>query len=302
MVNRMKIAFIGLGQMGKPMAANLLRYHPQLTVISRSNRAYPDLTTRGATIASSMDDLSASDIVFLSLPGDRVVSEVLFGSGGLASRLKPGSLVVDTSTISPEAALRVNDGLAVTGIRFLDAPVSGMAKRAHDGTLTMMCGGDRGAYDEVLPYLHSMASKTFYMGDAGMGQLSKLINQLLYNINCAALAEVLPLAVKLGLDSEKVAEIVNSGTGRSHASDYFLERILKGDFSSAYPLQDAYKDLVNASAITYRHGLPTPLLSAASGIYQAALLQGYGNEDKGAMIKVYEQSLGVRFRAAANEA
>jgi 3-hydroxyisobutyrate dehydrogenase-like beta-hydroxyacid dehydrogenase len=135
------------------------------------------------------------------------------------------------------------------------------------------------------------------MGAPGSGQLAKLINQLLFDINVAALAEVLPMATKLGLDCEKTGAIVNSGTGRSYASEFFIPRILAGDFSQGYPLGNAYKDLISAAELSVHEMIPLPVLQAATTTYQQALLAGLEKEDKGAMIKVYERLLGVTYRA-----
>lgn len=281
----MNIAFIGLGQMGRPMATNLLRAFPGLMVHTASGRVY--------------GELADSDLVFLSLPDDQVVNNVLFGVEGIAQWMRPGSTVVDTSTMGYTQTLDIAARLTALGIRFIDAPVSGMPARAVDGSLTAMCGGSESVFNEVLPYLKAMASNTLYMGGTGTGQLTKLINQLLFDINCAALAEILPMSLKLGLDPEKVTAVVNSGTGRSHASEFFLPHILANEFGNGYPLKKAYKDLVSGSQLSVRLGIPLPVLAAATATYQTALLQGHGDDDKGAMIKVYERLLDVKFRATS---
>jgi 3-hydroxyisobutyrate dehydrogenase-like beta-hydroxyacid dehydrogenase len=146
-----------------------------------------------------------------------------------------------------------------------------------------------------------MASNILYMGPVGSGQLTKLINQLLFDINAAALAEILPLSVKLGLDPTKVGNVVNSGTGRSYASEFFIPNILNGEFSKGYPMELAYKDLISGSEISAQHQIPTPVLSAATATYLTALLSGYGSKDKGAMICVFEDLLNVKFRSRSRE-
>ncbi|MGE8059013.1 NAD(P)-dependent oxidoreductase [Pseudomonas sp. NPDC089547] len=294
----MTIAFIGLGQMGLPMAINLLQFSPGLRVHSASGRAYPELLGLGAQPTDDPQMLGRCELVFLSLPDADVVEEILFSPDtGIAKWMASGSTVVDTSTVDHDRTLSIAERLAALGVAYLDAPVSGMAARAVDGTLTVMCGGDPQVLEAVRPYLQSMASNILHMGGVGSGQLAKLVNQLLYNINCAALAEVLPMACKLGLDPQQLAEVVNSGTGRSHASTYFLPHILAGRFDTAYPLQDAYKDMRHGMKVSAGLGSPLPVLSAAMTTYQQALLQGHGADDKGAMIKVYESLLNVQFRA-----
>ena len=171
-----------------------------------------------------------------------------------------------------------------------------MQARAENGTLTMMCGGDQTVVDQVKPLMATMASNILFMGASGNGQLTKLINQLLFDINAAALAEILPMAVKLGLDPQKIGDVVNSGTGRSYASEFFIPNVLKGDFSQGYSMNAAYKDLVSGAEISAKYQIPTPVLAAATGTYQQALLAGHGEKDKGGMIAVYENLLGVKFR------
>ena len=151
--------------------------------------------------------------------------------------------MVDTSTIAYGATLDIGERLAKRNIKFVDAPVSGMQSRAEQGILTIMCGGEAETIAAVGPLLRRMGNNILFMGDLGAGQLTKLINQLLFDINAAALAEVLPMAVKMGLDPEKVGAVVNSGTGRSYASEFFIPRILQNGFSDGYPMKHAYKDL-----------------------------------------------------------
>ena len=135
------------------------------------------------------------------------------------------------------------------------------------------------------------------MGDSGNGQLAKLINQILFDINAAALAEILPLSAYLGLDSQKIGEIINSGTGKSYASEFFIPHNLKGDFSEGYPLEKAYKDLVSAAEIGMKERIPLPVLAAATAVYQETMRMGFAAENKGAMIKVSESLLGTEFRS-----
>ena len=215
---------------------------------------------------------------------------------GIADRLKPGQIVVDTSTITYGATVETRQGAGGTWRRFIDAPVSGMEARARDATLTIMCGGDEATFAAIEPYLARMGNNILFMGPAGSGQLTKLINQLLFDINAAALAEILPMAVKMGLDPEKVGSVVNSGTGRSYASEFFIPRVLEGNFADGYAMRNAYKDLVSAAELGGKACIPMPVLAAATATYQLALLQGHGDKDKGGMIRVFEDALGVSFR------
>jgi len=292
----MDIAFVGLGQMGYPMAINMLKSGARVTVSSASGKRHAEMEAKGARATTDPAEISRAGIVFLSLPGTDEVWEILFGKRGIAPLMKKGQIVVDTSTIDYSATLEMAAALEEKGIGFLDAPVSGMEARAIEGTLTAMCGGKAETLEAVRPYLACVSNSILHMGDAGCGQLSKLINQLLFDINCAAIAEILPMAVKLGIDPTKIGKIVNSGTGKSYASEFFIPRILKNHFSDGYPLKHAYKDLVSGATLGASMSVPMPVLAAATATYQMALLKGHGKLDKGAMIKVYEELLGVDFR------
>jgi len=292
----MKIGFVGLGQMGKHMAMNMLKSGAELTVTDLKKDSFPQFEQKGVRTTTNLAEVVQAEIVFLSLPGTQAVQDVLVGRNGIIDKLGKGQIVVDLSTMSYTATLELAKRLEARGVSFLDAPVSGMEARAQEGTLTVMCGGSEKILETVRPFLNCIGNKILYMGGTGSGQLTKLINQLLFDINAAALAEVLPMAVKLGLDPEKVGQVVNSGTGKSYASEFFLPRILKNSFSDGYAMKHAYKDLVSGAEISANLCIPMPVLGAATATYQAALLKGYGDQDKGAMICVFEELLGVAYR------
>lgn len=292
-----KVGFIGLGQMGKWMALNVLKAGFDLTVYDISEAAVNALKEAGAKTAPSPKEMVGQvDWVFLSLPNTQVVESVLFGPGGIAEGANPGLIVVDLSTIGYMATLGFAERLAQQGVVFVDAPVSGMEARAKDGTLTVMFGGDEAVFQTVYPVFQAIGNTIIHMGKIGSGQLTKLINQLLFNTACAAMAEILPMAVKLGLDPEKIAQVIVTGTGRSFAVEFFTPRILENKFDEGYPLKHAYKDMISAAEISAHQKIPLPMVHAATTTYQMALAQGLGDEDKGAMIKVFERILGVEFR------
>lgn len=294
----MKLGFIGLGKMGENMALNMAKKnHGEVIVYDICDSVYHEFTEIGAETANDIKQIAESDIIFLSLPNTEIVKGTLIGANGLINYLSSNKIVVDLSTISYNATIELHDILLDKNIRFLDAPVSGMEARAKEGTLSVMCGGEPETFEYVKPYFEMIGNNILYMGAPGSGQLTKLINQLLFDINAAALAEILPMAVKLGLDPDKIGSIVNSGTGRSYASEFFIPRILKGIFSEGYQMKNAYKDLISAAELSAQSSIPLPVLHAATSTYQMALLEGLGNEDKGAMIKVYEKFLDVSFRS-----
>ncbi|KPD11537.1 NAD(P)-dependent oxidoreductase [Phaeobacter sp. 11ANDIMAR09] len=292
----MRFGFVGLGQMGAPMAANLASSN-NVMVFDLSEEAMDAAAEAGATKAGSTADFSGVDVLITCLPSGGIVEKSLFNpEHGIAQRLSADTIVIDTSTIEYGLTLSIGERLSALGLRFLDAPVSGMWKRAQEGTLTMMIGGDGEIVEALRPALATMSNRILHTGAVGSGQLTKLINQLLFDINVAALAEILPMAKKLGLDPENTAEVVNSGTGRSYASEYFIPQILEGKFDTGYPLQAAYKDLISGAEISARYQIPAPVLAAATTTYQQALLEGHGAKDKGAMVLVYERLLGIDCR------
>ncbi len=292
----MKLGFVGLGQMGKNMAMNMLKSGAELIVSDVKTENFSEFEEKGVYVTQDLLEVAQAEIIFLSLPSSEIVQKVLLGGGGLIDSLRKGQIVVDLSTIKYTTTVEIAKCLAERGIAFIDAPVSGMEARAINGTLTVMCGGNIEVINAIKPYLECIGNKILYMGDSGSGQLTKLVNQLLFDINVAALAEILPMSVKMGLDSSLVGQVINSGTGRSYASEFFIPRILKDSFVEGYPLKNAYKDLVSAAEIGANLCIPMPVLNAATSTYQMALRKGYGDSDKGAMVRIFEELLGVCYR------
>ncbi len=293
-----KVGFIGLGTMGKWMALNMLKAGFPMKVYDISPKAVKFLTDQGAEAATSPADAAAQvDWLFLSLPDTEVVEKAIFGEKGIAQGAKPGLVLIDLSTISYIPTLEIARRLKEKGIIFADAPVSGMEARAKEAKITVMFGGDEGLFNTVRPAFEAIGNQIVYMGGIGSGQLTKLINQLLFNISCAGLAEVLPMAVKLGLDPEKVTQVVTTGTGRSFAADFFLPLTLQDKFDEGYPVKAAYKDMISAAEISAHKGIPLPVVNATAVTFQMAMAEGYGDLSKGGLIRVFEKLLGTEFRA-----
>jgi 3-hydroxyisobutyrate dehydrogenase-like beta-hydroxyacid dehydrogenase len=293
----MTASFIGLGQMGKCMAANMLKKGEKLVILDVNKSVCHEMESLGAVIAPDAQKITESGVIFLSLPNEKVVEDVIFGENGFSSYLKAGDIIVDLSTIHYFAANAIHDRLAEKGIAFMDAPVSGMISKAVDGTLTIMCGGEEDVFERVKPLLELIGRDIVFMGKTGSGQLTKLVNQMLYNINVAALAEILPMTAKLGLDCERLGQVLKTSAGRSGAADFFIPFILKRSFNNSYSISNAYKDMICASEISVVKNCPMPVFHAALSTYQIALAKGFGNEDKSAMIRIYEELLGVEFKA-----
>lgn len=292
-----KIGFIGLGQMGRWMAINLLKNNFELSVFDTDREAIKFVTDNGAHEAKSYADLTSdTQFLFFCLPHYLVIENVVFGDQGLIKGDIQNQTWIDLGTSNYIWTKQFSEKLGKMGVSFSDAPVTGMEKRAKDATLTIMFGGEKDILEKITPALTCIGREIVHMGEVGCGQLSKTINNVLLNVNIAALSEVLPMAVKLGLEPEKIARVINSGSGQSFASQTFLPKILEGDFNHGYALSDAYKDMENICEVSSRGKIPLPLVYAALSTYQSALASGYGEKDKGAMIKVFESLLGVRFR------
>jgi 3-hydroxyisobutyrate dehydrogenase-like beta-hydroxyacid dehydrogenase len=264
--------------MGKWMAINLIKAGFPLKFFARKKEVVEQMTAQGGKPLPSLKELAReSTWIIFCLPDTETVESVLFGKEGIAEVLKPGQVVIDCGTIQPLASRKFAESLQGRGVPFLDAPMSGMEARAKAGTLTFMVGGEEAIFQRVR-------------------QMMKLINQILFDIHCAAIAEVLPMAVKMGLDPVQTCEVVRTGTGQCFAIDNFGPLILEGNFGPGYPLEDAYKDMVHAGEISSALRIPLPVTAATMVTYQMALNQGLGRENKGAMIKVWERLLGVEVR------
>ncbi|MDP1989619.1 MAG: NAD(P)-binding domain-containing protein [Syntrophales bacterium] len=297
-----KIGFIGLGTMGKWMALNMMKAGFPLRVYDINPAAVQFLTGQGAVAAQSPADVAAKvDWLFLSLPDTEIVEKAIFGENGIVQGARPGLVLIDLSTIGYMPTLEIGRKLKEKGILFADAPVSGMEARAKEAKITVMFGGDEGLFQTMRPAFDAIGNQIVYMGAVGSGQLTKLINQLLFNISCAGLAEVLPMAVKLGLDPEQVAQVVTTGTGRSFAADFFIPLTLKNRFDEGYPLKSAYKDMISAAEISAHKGIPLPVVNATAVTFQMAMAEGYGDLSKGGLIRVFENLLGTEFRKKKEE-
>ena len=293
----LKVGFIGLGQMGKWMAVNIAKQGFHITVFDIDSAAMDFPVAQGAIPASSLPDAAIlSEIVILSLPNAEVADKVIFGNMGIAGNARPGTILVDCGTSGYLWTRNTAELLANQEILMLDAPVTGLEEKAKEATLTIMVGGAKDLFGRIRPVLASMGNTISHMGDIGSGQLAKMINNVIYNANIACLAEMLPMAVKLGLGPDKIADVINSGSGRSFASEYFIPKMIQGRFRDAYSLGNAYKDMQHMQEAASRLDISLPLFQSALDTYCNALDDGLGDEDKGAMIKVFEKEMGVLFR------
>lgn len=290
------IGFIGLGRMGGGMALNLAKLVEMLHVFDPAAEAMEPLIQAGAIPCENPADVAAKcDLVFLCLPFAPQVRTVIFDPDGIQSTARDGLTLVDTTTLDRNDTIAIAQEASEVGIAYWDCPVSGMPFRALDGTLTVMFGGTKEAFDSVKPYLEGFGEVIIHCGPLGSGQAMKAINNIIYDVNIAALCEVLPLAVSIGLDPNEVARLVTSASSRSFASEYFVPRMMARRFDTDFSLQDAYKDIVNVQRMGIETGASLPVVNAMIASYQAAIAAGFGEEPKSAMLKVYENALGVQF-------
>ena len=297
----MEAAFLGLGTMGTGMALNLVRSGQPCLICSEKEEKLPPFQKLGARTTTRRADAAECGCIFLCLPDGAVVREVLLGPDGLLPHLKPGQVVVDCSTIGYLEARELAGVLAEKGVDLVDAPVSGHRERARDGTLTIMCGGEREAFDRVKPLLDCMGTTVLYMGPAGSGQLTKMINNCCLNICAASFCELMPLGVKLGLDPEQLGQVLMTASGSSYASKTLIPEILRGNFDHGFTMDRAYKDMEGMAQVCARYQAPLPTLNGAMQTYQLALRHGEGARYKGAMIRVFEDMLGVACRAGQRD-
>ncbi len=291
------VGFIGLGSMGRGMMANLVSNQVPVVAFDIDASARNLASGRGVRLAENVATVGRDcKRIILSLPDGDVVEEVLYGAGDMAASLMAGAILVDTSTTHARKSREFAERLREQDVSFLDAPVTGMETRAADATLTIMVGGDPSAFESVRPLLEHMGSTVVHMGPPGSGQLTKMVNNVLYNVSVAAMAEMLPLAARLGLDPQSVRRVVSSGSGQSFGFDYFSERVLEGRFHEGYPMGKAFKDMLAISEHANALKAPMPVVSGALQTYRQALAEGYGEEAKGAMIKVWERVMGVDLR------
>eukprot|EP01062_Namystynia_karyoxenos_P075705 TRINITY_DN7330_c0_g2_i2.p1 TRINITY_DN7330_c0_g2~~TRINITY_DN7330_c0_g2_i2.p1 ORF type:complete len:310 (+),score=93.83 TRINITY_DN7330_c0_g2_i2:91-1020(+) len=303
------VGFIGLGNMGWRMAACIARKLPsalpgrRLHVFDPRAEAVAHLTALGAVACPSPAAVwESAAVVLLCLPHGAAVEEVISGV-----RPREGTLVVDTSTTPPDTARRCAELLARSGARFVDAPVTGLPQRAEKGTLTSIVGGGAEEVEAARSVIALYSSEVVHVGPTGSGQLCKAFNNCVYNINVAAMAEMLPLARRLGLSPEKFAEVVSTGSGRSFGFQQWAPSAVapRGGPEGAlpgrgFPMENGRKDFETVLAAAQGAGCEGgPLLAAALRTYDDALAMGLGKEHKGAMVKVHERRLGVSCAADA---
>ncbi|WP_280425268.1 NAD(P)-dependent oxidoreductase [Nocardia carnea] len=290
----MNIGFIGLGVMGAPMAGHLVDAGHNVVVFNRSRAKIEQLELRGAAGATGPAQVGEkADVVITVLPDSPDVEEVLFGAGGVATTLRPGSLVIDCSTIAPEAARDFAARLAERDVAFVDAPVSGGEAGAVAGTLAVMMGGEKDAVRRAGEVLGALAATTVHVGPAGAGQLVKAANQMLVAGNIALVAEAVSLLRRTGVEVPAALTVLNGGLAASKVLEVKAPKMLARDFAPGFRLDLHHKDLKIALAAAEQAGLAVPLTGVITQLVQALRSAGDGGLDHGALIKAFERLNGM---------
>jgi 2-hydroxy-3-oxopropionate reductase len=294
----MKIGFIGLGIMGKPMAKNLLKAGYELVVYDIIAAPVKEVVAAGAKTGTSPKDAAArGDIIITMLPNSPHVKEAILGKDGVIEGAKPGSIVVDMSSIAPLATREVAAELAKKGVEMLDAPVSGGEPKAIDGTLAIMVGGKAEVFEKVKPTLLKMGSSAVLCGEIGSGNVTKLANQIIVALNIAAMSEALVLAAKAGVDPGRVYQAIRGGLAGSTVLDAKAPMVLKGNYKPGFRIELHIKDLQNALDTAHAIGVPVPLTSGIMEIMQALWVDGKQKDDHGGVIQFYEKLAGQTVRS-----
>ncbi|HDR90475.1 MAG TPA: 2-hydroxy-3-oxopropionate reductase [Bacteroidetes bacterium] len=297
-LKKQKIGFIGLGIMGKPMALNLVKEGYSLSVCDIRPEPVQELAALGATVCDTPRQVARQcQVIITMLPNSPEVRQVALGDNGIIEGARPGTIVVDMSSIAPLASVEIHGKLKEKGIEMLDAPVSGGEPKACEGTLSIMVGGDENIFEQVRELLLVMGSSAVLVGDIGSGNTTKLANQIIVALNIAAMSEAMVLAEKSGVDPEKVYQAIRGGLAGSTVLDAKMPLVLKGNFKPGFRIALHIKDLQNALGTAHELGTPVPLTSLVMEFMQALKTGGKAGDDHGGIIRFYENLAGVEVRS-----
>jgi len=292
-----EIGFIGLGIMGKPMAKNLLNAGYDLVVYDINRNPVEELVSAGAQRGLSSKDVAArSEMIITMLPNSPHVREVILGPEGVIEGVKPGTILVDMSSIAPLVSQEVSAKLSEKQVVMFDAPVSGGEPKAIDGTLAIMVGGPQASFDQVKDILQVMGASVTLVGEVGSGNITKLANQIIVALNIAAMSEAMVLATKADVDPEKVFQAIRGGLAGSTVLDAKVPLALKGNFKPGFRIELHIKDLNNALETAHSIGVPVPLTAQVMEIMQVLKVDGKGGDDHGGLIQFYEKQAKIEIR------
>jgi 2-hydroxy-3-oxopropionate reductase len=293
------VGFIGLGLMGRPMARNVLKAGFSLVVHSRSAPPVEDLVSRGAARGATPADVARQATRIITMvPDSPDVERVLAGEDGVFSAIQPGTIIIDCSSIAPTAARALAEQAEEFGARMLDAPVSGGEIGAVSGTLSIMVGGDAGAFAEVRPILDAMGNpeKVIRVGDSGAGQITKVCNQMVIGGTLAVVAEAFALAIKAGVEPAKVREALLGGFAASRVLEVHGERILNRNYTPGFRAALYAKDMRIAGETLAANDIPAPVSAVVQELVAALVAGGRGEMDYSALATVLFDIADVQVR------
>lgn len=292
-----RIGFIGLGIMGRPMSSNLLKAGYELSVFDINKEAVTALAAEGARAAASPKEVAEhSEIIFTMLPNSQHVKEVILGENGILNGASKGSVIIDMSSISPVVSKELSVKAVNAGLSMLDAPVSGGEPKAIDGTLAIMVGGSESVFDSVQDVLHVLGEDVTLVGDNGCGATAKLANQIIVNLNIAAMSEALVFAAKAGINVEKMYKAIRGGLAGSAVLDAKVPLILERNFVAGGRIDINLKDMTNVMETAHDIGVPLPLSSQLLEIFHALKVDGKAADDHGGIVQYFEKLAGVEVR------
>ena len=278
------------------MAKNLVKGGCSLLVNDLNGDAVKELTDMGAQAATLKEIGEKCPVIFTILPNGAIVQSVLFGADGVAEGVKEGSVVVDMSSVTPTESKVCAEKLASLGVDFLDAPVSGGEPKAIDGTLAFMVGGKQEAFDRMVPYFDIMGASALLVGGTGSGSVTKLANQVIVNLNIAAVSEALVLATKAGADPELVYKAIRGGLAGSTVLDAKAPLMIDRNFVPGGKISINLKDIKNVMATAHDIDVPLPMSSQLLEIMQALKVDGHLEDDHGGIVQYFEKLAGVEVK------
>lgn len=291
----MKVGYIGLGIMGKPMATNILKAGFPLVVHNRSQASVEELVKLGAVKAQSPRETAGQvDVVFTNLPDSPDVEKVVLGENGILSGAHPGLIFVDNSTIKPGTARKLAAALAEKGVLSLDAPVSGGDIGAINGTLAIMVGGPEQALQKVLPIFHAIGKTITHVGDSGAGQIAKAANQIMVAAQMVAMGELLIFAQKAGANPHKVIQAIQNGAAQCWTLDNKPPRLFAGNRKPGFKASLQAKDLNIVMESSHEFGVPLPSTAVNTQLFQAMLQSGLQDMDNSDVIEIIEKLANTR--------
>ncbi|MEZ5399791.1 MAG: NAD(P)-dependent oxidoreductase [Bryobacteraceae bacterium] len=299
-----KLGFLGLGIMGYPMARNLARAGHDVAVWSHTAAKAAKLASEEKSVtacATPKEVASASECVFFCVGDDKMSDEVVFGSDGLAAGAAKGTVIVDTSTVSPSASVAMGKRLAEKGIEFLGAPCTGSKPGAEGGTLTFMIGGDKAVFERVKPYFEAMGKRLYYCGGPGMGLHAKLSQNLILSNLLQAFNEGMVLATKAGVDADLMLDILDNSAAKSGLIAFKAPYVFRRDFSTNFSVKWMHKDIGLMLQSAQELDVPVPLTSLTQQMFRAAIATGHGEEDICATIKVLEGLTGTEVKSSGGK-